>query len=103
MAGLELHDDHGELTGEGRDGVGEMEQEPRLPPVHCGEEGGVPWGKEWSLARCFVLPCAFSVASVRKRSKEKREKRKEEREGKKEKKKIGIFFKSEIFGEKNKR
>jgi hypothetical protein len=48
---------------------------------------------------------AFSVASVRKRSKEKREKRKEEREGKgkKEKKKIGIFFKSEIFGEKNKR
>jgi hypothetical protein len=42
MAGLELHDDHGELTGEGRDGVGEMEQEPRLPPVHCGEEGGVP-------------------------------------------------------------
>jgi hypothetical protein len=46
---------------------------------------------------------AFSVASVRKRSKEKREKRKEERKGKKEKKEIEIFFKSEFFGEKNKR
>jgi hypothetical protein len=62
--------------GGGRGGEG---QGPWLPPVHYGGEGGGAMGEgvELSPAASFSLLLHFSIASVRKRRKEKGEKRKE--------------------------